>query len=447
MAATGTFHSLYALDVHNPAALLGQGAFGKVYQCSCKRTKQQYAVKVISSDKLTHHVKEKVSNEVKVCLKLGKHRHIVALHAVFEEVEGTLLLLDLVAGGELFDEIVTRTNYSLKAASACMQQVLNGIKHCHDRGVIHRDIKPENLLLSHKKPDARIKLADFGLAVICDKPHRYGICGTPGYLAPEVLCNQEYDCKVDMWACGVLLYILLCGYPPFPMDEPFSKMRQRLTREAFVFDGEEWESVGNCAKDLIRCLLVADASKRFDAEQALNHDFIANGGGPCTSVAQLSRKRTLVMLRKFNARRKFKGAIRAVIGGLRLRSSSSWTRAAPDEEHFVLQRAGTKRRRVDEQAPAAVSASALQLKLWFRLGATATRVSITLGECELVDDLRPLVVKRFAAIGSPVPGPFALLWNEGELAADVLVSTVWPSRQGELGPGGSVDTAVVVSPL
>eukprot|EP00051_Salpingoeca_urceolata_P025353 m.452319 g.452319 ORF g.452319 m.452319 type:complete len:255 (-) comp20325_c5_seq3:18-782(-) len=200
-------------------------------------------------------------------------------------------------------------------------------------------------------------------------------------------------------------------------------------------------------KDLIRCLLVADASKRFDAEQALNHDFIANGGGPCTSVAQLSRKRTLVMLRKFNARRKFKGAIRAVIGGLRLRSSSSWTRAAPDEEHFVLQRAGTKRRRVDEQAPAAVSASALQLKLWFRLGATATRVSITLGECELVDDLRPLVVKRFAAIGSPVPGPFALLWNEGELAADVLVSTVWPSRQGELGPGGSVDTAVVVSPL
>ncbi|XP_016132707.1 calcium/calmodulin-dependent protein kinase type II subunit beta-like isoform X8 [Sinocyclocheilus grahami] len=212
-----------------------------------------------------------------------------------------------VTGGELFEDIVAREYYSEADASHCIQQILEAVLHCHQMGVVHRDLKPENLLLASKCKNAAVKLADFGLAIEVqgDQQAWFGFAGTPGYLSPEVLRKEAYGKPVDIWACGVILYILLVGYPPF-WDEDQHKLYQQIKAGAYDFPSPEWDTVTPEAKNLINQMLTINPAKRIMAQEALKHPWVCQRS---TVASMMHRQETVECLKKFNARRKLKGAI------------------------------------------------------------------------------------------------------------------------------------------
>uniref|UniRef100_A0A8C6L783 calcium/calmodulin-dependent protein kinase n=1 Tax=Nothobranchius furzeri TaxID=105023 RepID=A0A8C6L783_NOTFU len=254
---------------------------------------------------MTHALKQQSSpeEEARIC-RLLKHPNIVRLHDSISEEGFHYLVFDLVTGGELFEDIVAREYYSEADASHCIQQILESVHHCHVNGIVHRDLKPENLLLASKLKGAAVKLADFGLAIEVqgDQQAWFGFAGTPGYLSPEVLRKDPYGKPVDMWACGVILYILLVGYPPF-WDEDQHRLYQQIKAGAYDFPSPEWDTVTPEAKDLINKMLTINPSKRITAAEALKHPWICQRS---TVASMMHRQETVECLKKFNARRKLK---------------------------------------------------------------------------------------------------------------------------------------------
>uniref|UniRef100_A0A1A8NQ80 calcium/calmodulin-dependent protein kinase n=1 Tax=Nothobranchius rachovii TaxID=451742 RepID=A0A1A8NQ80_9TELE len=285
---------------------LGKGAFSVVRKCMKISTAQEYAAKIINTKKLSARDHQKLEREARIC-RLLKHSNIVRLHDSISEEGFHYLVFDLVTGGELFEDIVAREYYSEADASHCIQQILEAVLHCHQMGVVHRDLKPENLLLASKLKGAAVKLADFGLAIEVqgDQQAWFGFAGTPGYLSPEVLRKEPYGKPVDMWACGVILYILLVGYPPF-WDEDQHRLYQQIKTGAYDFPSPEWDTVTPEAKDLIIKMLTINTSRRITATDALKHPWICQRS---TVASMMHRQETVDCLKKFNARRKLKGAI------------------------------------------------------------------------------------------------------------------------------------------
>ncbi|XP_078222725.1 calcium/calmodulin-dependent protein kinase type II subunit delta isoform X35 [Callithrix jacchus] len=285
---------------------LGKGAFSVVRRCMKIPTGQEYAAKIINTKKLSARDHQKLEREARIC-RLLKHPNIVRLHDSISEEGFHYLVFDLVTGGELFEDIVAREYYSEADASHCIQQILESVNHCHLNGIVHRDLKPENLLLASKSKGAAVKLADFGLAIEVqgDQQAWFGFAGTPGYLSPEVLRKDPYGKPVDMWACGVILYILLVGYPPF-WDEDQHRLYQQIKAGAYDFPSPEWDTVTPEAKDLINKMLTINPAKRITASEALKHPWICQRS---TVASMMHRQETVDCLKKFNARRKLKGAI------------------------------------------------------------------------------------------------------------------------------------------
>ncbi|XP_035852080.1 calcium/calmodulin-dependent protein kinase (CaM kinase) II beta 1 isoform X17 [Sander lucioperca] len=285
---------------------LGKGAFSVVRRCVKLCTGQEYAAKIINTKKLSARDHQKLEREARIC-RLLKHHNIVRLHDSISEEGFHYLLFDLVTGGELFEDIVAREYYSEADASHCIQQILEAVLHCHQMGVVHRDLKPENLLLASKCKNAAVKLADFGLAIEVqgDQQAWFGFAGTPGYLSPEVLRKEAYGKPVDIWACGVILYILLVGYPPF-WDEDQHKLYQQIKAGAYDFPSPEWDTVTPEAKNLINQMLTINPAKRITAQEALKHPWVCQRS---TVASMMHRQETVECLKKFNARRKLKGAI------------------------------------------------------------------------------------------------------------------------------------------
>ncbi|XP_069487139.1 calcium/calmodulin-dependent protein kinase type II subunit delta isoform X15 [Ambystoma mexicanum] len=285
---------------------LGKGAFSVVRRCMKITSGQEYAAKIINTKKLSARDHQKLEREARIC-RLLKHPNIVRLHDSISEEGFHYLVFDLVTGGELFEDIVAREYYSEADASHCIQQILESVNHCHVNGIVHRDLKPENLLLASKSKGAAVKLADFGLAIEVqgDQQAWFGFAGTPGYLSPEVLRKDPYGKPVDMWACGVILYILLVGYPPF-WDEDQHRLYQQIKAGAYDFPSPEWDTVTPEAKDLINKMLTINPAKRITATEALKHPWICQRS---TVASMMHRQETVDCLKKFNARRKLKGAI------------------------------------------------------------------------------------------------------------------------------------------
>ncbi|XP_037753024.1 calcium/calmodulin-dependent protein kinase type II subunit delta isoform X36 [Chelonia mydas] len=285
---------------------LGKGAFSVVRRCVKIPAGQEYAAKIINTKKLSARDHQKLEREARIC-RLLKHPNIVRLHDSISEEGFHYLVFDLVTGGELFEDIVAREYYSEADASHCIQQILEAVLHCHQMGVVHRDLKPENLLLASKSKGAAVKLADFGLAIEVQGEQQawFGFAGTPGYLSPEVLRKDPYGKPVDMWACGVILYILLVGYPPF-WDEDQHRLYQQIKAGAYDFPSPEWDTVTPEAKDLINKMLTINPAKRITASEALKHPWICQRS---TVASMMHRQETVDCLKKFNARRKLKGAI------------------------------------------------------------------------------------------------------------------------------------------
>ncbi|XP_054493640.2 calcium/calmodulin-dependent protein kinase type II subunit gamma isoform X2 [Agelaius tricolor] len=310
---------------------LGKGAFSVVRRCVKKNSSQEYAAKIINTKKLSARAEfepvwtpdavtatsrvsvllllqdhQKLEREARIC-RLLKHPNIVRLHDSISEEGFHYLVFDLVTGGELFEDIVAREYYSEADASHCIHQILESVNHIHQHDIVHRDLKPENLLLASKCKGAAVKLADFGLAIEVQGEQQawFGFAGTPGYLSPEVLRKDPYGKPVDIWACGVILYILLVGYPPF-WDEDQHKLYQQIKAGAYDFPSPEWDTVTPEAKNLINQMLTINPAKRITADQALKHPWVCQRS---TVASMMHRQETVECLRKFNARRKLKGAI------------------------------------------------------------------------------------------------------------------------------------------
>uniref|UniRef100_A0A8C9Y2K4 calcium/calmodulin-dependent protein kinase n=1 Tax=Sander lucioperca TaxID=283035 RepID=A0A8C9Y2K4_SANLU len=280
---------------------LGKGAFSVVRRCVKVLSGQEYAAKIINTKKLS------ARGEDWFLLKMSLNPSFflpVRLHDSISEELHHYLIFDLVTGGELFEDIVAREYYSEADASHCIQQILEAVLHCHQMGVVHRDLKPENLLLASKSKGAAVKLADFGLAIEVegDQQAWFGFAGTPGYLSPEVLRKDPYGKAVDLWACGVILYILLVGYPPF-WDEDQHRLYQQIKAGAYDFPSPEWDTVTPEAKDLINKMLTINPSKRITAAEVLKHPWISHRS---TVASCMHRQETVECLKKFNARRKLK---------------------------------------------------------------------------------------------------------------------------------------------
>ncbi|KAF4315845.1 hypothetical protein G195_010655 [Phytophthora kernoviae 00238/432] len=296
---------------------LGSGTFSVVREATHKTTGERFAIKCIKRAQLSKDDLEALVAEVKI-LREMQHAHIVKLFDVFQEERYFFLVTEYMPGGELFERIVKKNFYSEREARDLVKVLLETIAFCHDADVVHRDLKPENLLLSSLEDDADIKLADFGFAKKAAINGDAGLvtaCGTPGYVAPEILQSKPYGKEVDIWSIGVITYILLCGYPPFHHDNQ-SVLFRMIKAGRYEYDSPYWDDVSSEAKDLISKMLVLNPAERWSARKLLQHPWIA---GDAVKDVQLTT--ALVELRKFNARRKFRAAVSTVKATISLTKS------------------------------------------------------------------------------------------------------------------------------
>ncbi|CAG9534211.1 unnamed protein product [Cercopithifilaria johnstoni] len=259
--------------------VLGVGINGKVVECESRKTGEKFALKVLRDV-------PKARREVELHYAANHHKNIVRILDVYEntynQVKCLLVVMECMQGGELFTRIQQRAQsaFTEREAAQIMSEICSAVAHLHSLNIAHRDIKPENLLYSCDGPSGILKLTDFGFAKHLDSADTRPLetpCYTPYYAAPEVLGPEKYDKSCDMWSIGVIMYILLCGFPPFfsanglPMSPG---MKNRIRTGKYAFPSPEWDRVSEAAKDLIRKLLRTDPSERFTIEQTMNHKWI-----------------------------------------------------------------------------------------------------------------------------------------------------------------------------
>jgi len=268
---------------YEPKEVLGRGASSTVRRCIQKESGDNFAVKIIdvSQDILDAdglNIREQTFREVEILRLVQGHDFIIDLVDVFESSTYIFLVFEMCANGELFDFLTSQVTLSEKRARRIMKQIFLAVEYCHSKGVVHRDIKPENILLDN---NYNVKLTDFGFARLLDPGQRlYEVCGTPGYLAPELLrsgmverheCNG-YGLEVDIWACGVILFTLLVGFPPFWHRKQLVMIRS-IMEAKYSFATSDWKEVTSAPKDLITRILVADYRQRPNVEECLQHEF------------------------------------------------------------------------------------------------------------------------------------------------------------------------------
>ncbi|CAI5938594.1 unnamed protein product [Closterium sp. NIES-65] len=277
--------------------VLGAGQYGTVRQCADRLTGQRFACKTIQKSRLvTDAARTEVRREVALMSRVAGHPGVVGLRAVFEDDKEVHLVMDLCEGGELFDEVVRLGRLSERDAALIFRQLASGVAFCHSRGVLHRDLKPENILLHRSAPSGAVpaspaadsalaapqslesrgltaKLADFGLSIALDNGRMgYGTAGSPFYMAPEVLTG-EYEYAADVWSLGVILYIMLCGRPPF-WGKTDAAVYDAILRGKLDFSGPAWAGVSVEARSLIRCMLQSDPRRRPTAVKVLSHPWV-----------------------------------------------------------------------------------------------------------------------------------------------------------------------------
>mmetsp|Transcript_19920 Transcript_19920/g.28025 ORF Transcript_19920/g.28025 Transcript_19920/m.28025 type:complete len:333 (-) Transcript_19920:202-1200(-) len=290
--------------------VLGRGSFAIVKRAVRKKDGKELAVKIIKKAKLGQKDLQIVHDEVKIMDKIH-HKNCVKLEEIFETNKKLYLVMEKLSGGELFDRIVAKGSYSEKEASVLIQSVAEALQYLHSIGIVHRDLKPENLIYANRDANSVIKITDFGLAKL-KSPKSDNMmetaCGTPGYVAPEVLKKQKYNNAVDVWSLGVILYILLCGFPPFYHDKT-QKLYQQIKQGKYDFPDPYWQDITDSAKDLIKKMLTVDPDKRITIQQIMDHPWIS---GSAASTRQFGKEHG-IRLRKLQARRKLRKSIQMII--------------------------------------------------------------------------------------------------------------------------------------
>jgi len=251
--------------------VLGQGYFAVVKVATEKSTKNKVAVKFVNK-KMVEKA-ENLKTETSLLQRVN-HPNVVKLLDICDTKDTLFIVMELMEGGELYEEIVKRKSFTEKDASYIMMQLFSALDYLHKNDIVHRDLKLENLLLT-KKDHLEIKLADFGLSKVYTGEAMQTACGTPYYVAPEILTGDGYNKKIDTWAAGVLLYVLLSGRLPFSGETDVDLFKAIIESE-LVWKKPQFDSVSDDAKDLIQKLITKDVDARYDADQALEHPFIKN---------------------------------------------------------------------------------------------------------------------------------------------------------------------------
>ena len=255
--------------------ILGEGASAVVRKGIKKDNGETYAIKIIDKEQMGETEVENLYNELKI-MSLIDHPNIVRVYEYYECHGVVFIVMELMQGGELFDRIVEYEHYTEKQAAEAFRPIVDAVRYCHSLGIVHRDLKPENLLYTTQDENAMIKVSDFGFAKFLIpkvQEQLFTACGTPSYVAPEIINSQGYDIKVDCWSLGVILYVMLCGFPPFYADDNDTLFR--LIKESdFEFPSPYWDNVSDSAKDLIKNLLVVDSHKRLTTEEILKHPWL-----------------------------------------------------------------------------------------------------------------------------------------------------------------------------
>ena len=299
-----TFNKTYML-----ARELGTGAFSVVKLGVNKASGETVAVKIVSKRKLSEEDLRALWTEIEILDSLN-HPHIVKLYEVFEEGQEFYIVTELVQGGELFDRIVSKSHYTEKECRDLIKVMLSTLKYMHANNVVHRDLKPENLLLMSDSDDTNIKIADFGFAKkISDLQPQEVACGTPGYVAPEILRGDLYGAEVDIWSLGVITYVLLAGYPPF-YDDDTRKLFRKIKEARYYFHEDYWSGVSADAIDMIRKMICLDQRERWTAAQLLHHPWMEAQDAVLASKDITS---TIIEMKRYNARRKLKAAANTII--------------------------------------------------------------------------------------------------------------------------------------
>ncbi|KAH7662075.1 Non-specific serine/threonine protein kinase protein [Dioscorea alata] len=282
---------------------LGRGQFGVTYLCTENATGLSYACKSVSKRKLVNkNDREDIKREIQIMQHLTGQANIVEFKGAYEDKHSVHLVMELCAGGELFDRIIAKGHYSERAAATICRAIVNVVHICNFMGVMHRDLKPENFLLATKDEGAMLKATDFGLSVFIEEGKVYrDIVGSAYYVAPEVL-RRNYGKEIDIWSAGVILYILLSGVPPF-WAETEKGIFDAILQGEIDFESAPWPSISNSAKDLVRRMLTQDPRKRITAAQVLEHPWIREDGNASDKpidIAVLSR------MKQFRAMNKLK---------------------------------------------------------------------------------------------------------------------------------------------
>ncbi|XP_061171447.1 peripheral plasma membrane protein CASK-like isoform X3 [Saccostrea echinata] len=306
-------------DVYDIWETIGKGPFSVVKRCIHRETKQQFAVKIVDVAKFTSSPglsTEDLKREASICHML-KHPHIVELLETYSSDGMLYMVFEYMDGADLCFEIVKRASmgfvYSEAVSSHYMRQILDALRYCHANNIIHRDLKPHCVLLASKENSAPVKLGGFGVATQLPESGFIsgGRIGTPQYMAPEVVKREPYGKPVDVWGCGVMLFTLLGGHPPFVGTK--DHLFEQIVKGSYHMK-KQWLNISNYAKDLVSQMLEVDPEKRITVEEALQHPWIKERG----KIPKVHLQETVEELKKFNSRRKLKGAIMAAV------SSSKW---------------------------------------------------------------------------------------------------------------------------
>jgi calcium/calmodulin-dependent protein kinase I len=252
---------------------LGSGHYSIVKRGVHKKTGEEVALKIIEKELLSEFEKEHLSTEIEILKIYGTHPNIITLRDVYEDRKRLVLVMDCMRGGDLLQHIKKKKYFSEKEASSIIKKVIKAIAYLHKNGIVHRDIKPDNLLFTSEDDNAEVKIADFGFARYIGDAGLREPCGSPAYVAPEIVNEENYNKAVDMWSVGVTLYILLCGFPPF-YDEIMEKLFVQIKEGRYDFPDPYWTKVSASAKELISSMLKVNPKERITAEDALAHPWI-----------------------------------------------------------------------------------------------------------------------------------------------------------------------------
>ncbi|CAA3030638.1 calcium-dependent kinase 1-like [Olea europaea subsp. europaea] len=353
---------------------LGQGQFGTTFICVEKSTGKEYACKSIAKRKLlTDDDVEDVRREIQIMHHLAGHPNVISIKGAYEDAVAVHVVMELCAGGELFDRIIQRGHYTERKAAELTRTIVGVVEACHSLGVMHRDLKPENFLFVDQEEESLLKTIDFGLSIFFKPGESFSdVVGSPYYVAPEVL-RKRYGPEADVWSAGVIAYILLSGVPPF-WDETEQGIFEQVLHGDLDFSSDPWPSISESAKDLVRRMLVQDPRQRLTAHEVLCHPWVqVDGVAPDRPLdsAVLSR------MKQFSAMNRLKKMALRVIA-----ESLSEEEIAGLKEMFKM---------IDADNSGQITFEELKAGL--------KRVGANLKESEIYDLMQAVSIRSFAVFG------------------------------------------------